>query len=38
MAFRRGSDAKDGFTKSWIQLLMVFVKTMSYSILVNGEP
>ena len=27
-----------GFTESWIQLMMVGVKRVSYSILVNGEP
>ena len=27
-----------GFTKRWIKLLMLCVKTVSYSILVNGEP
>ena len=27
-----------GFTKRWITLLMLCVKTVSYSILVNGEP
>jgi len=27
-----------GFTERWIQLIMVGVKTVSYSILVNGEP
>ena len=27
-----------GFTKRWITLLMLCVKTISYSILVNGEP
>ena len=38
MAFLQGSDVKDGFTERWIQLLMVFVKIVSYFILVNGEP
>ena len=27
-----------GFTERWIQLMMVGVKTVSYSVLVNGEP
>jgi len=27
-----------GFTKKWIKLMMLCVKTVSYSILVNGEP
>ena len=27
-----------GFTERWITLLMLYVKTISYSILVNGEP
>ena len=27
-----------GFTKKWITLLMLCVKIVSYSILVNGEP
>ena len=27
-----------GFTERWIQLMMMGVKTVSYSILVNGEP
>ena len=27
-----------GFTERWIKLLMLCVKTVSYSILVNGEP
>ena len=27
-----------GFTERWIQLMMVGVKRVSYSILVNGEP
>jgi len=27
-----------GFTERWIKLLMLCVKTISYSILVNGEP
>ena len=29
---------KMGFTEHWISLLMLCVKTMTYSILVNGEP
>ena len=27
-----------GFTKRWVKLFMLCVKTVSYSILVNGEP
>ena len=27
-----------GFTEKWIKLMMLCVKTVSYSILVNGEP
>ena len=27
-----------GFTKKWIKLMMLCVRTVSYSILVNGEP
>ena len=27
-----------GFTERWVQLMMVGVKTVSYSVLVNGEP
>ena len=27
-----------GFNKRWIQLIMGRVKTVSYSVLVNGEP
>ena len=29
---------KMGFTKNWISLMMLCVKTVTYSILVNGEP
>ena len=29
---------KMGFTKHWISLMMLCVKTVTYSILVNGEP
>ena len=29
---------KMGFTKHWIRLMMLCVKTVTYSILVNGEP
>ena len=29
---------KMGFTERWIQSMMAGVKTISYSILVNGEP
>jgi len=29
---------KMGFSEHWIKLLMLCVKTVSYSILVNGEP
>ena len=29
---------KMGFTDHWINLMMLYVKTMTYSILVNGEP
>ena len=27
-----------GFEKRWINLMMICVKTVSYSIIVNGEP
>ena len=29
---------KLGFNKRWINLMMTYVKTVSYSVLVNGEP
>ena len=29
---------KKGFKEQWIKLMMVCVKTVTYSILVNGEP
>ena len=29
---------KMGFNERWIKLIMACVKTVSYSILVNGEP
>ena len=29
---------KLGFCDSWIRLMMVYVTTVSYSILINGEP
>ena len=29
---------KLGFNERWINLMMVCVKTVSYSVLVNGEP
>ena len=29
---------KMGFTEHWINLMMLCVKTVTYSILVNGEP
>lgn len=29
---------KMGFHKKWILLIMMFVPTVSYSVLINGEP
>ena len=29
---------KMGFNENWIGLIMVCIKTVTYSILVNGEP
>ena len=29
---------KMGFSEKWIELIMVYVKTVTYFILVNGEP
>ena len=29
---------KMGFQEKWIQLIMICVKTVSYSVLINGEP
>ena len=29
---------KLGFNERWVQLIMGYVKTVSYSVLVNGEP
>ena len=31
-------DEKNGVCEQWIGLIMVCVKTVTYSILVNGEP
>lgn len=37
-AFLESLMRKMGFIVRWIKLLMVRMKTVSYSILVNGEP
>ena len=29
---------KMGFSKRWINLIMICVKTITYSVLINGEP
>ena len=33
-----GNDEKDGFHEMWISLMMMCVTTVSYSVLINGEP
>ena len=33
-----GYNEEDGVNDQWISLLMLYVKSISYSILVNGEP
>ena len=37
-AYLKSVMAKMGFTDHWINLMMLCVKTVTYSILVNGEP
>ena len=36
--FRKGDEEDGFFSEKWIGLIMVCVKTVTYSILVNGEP
>ena len=38
MAFLEGIMRRMGFNEGWINLIMLCVKTVNYSVLVNGEP
>ena len=37
MVLFRGDNKEEGFRERWINLVMGCVKTISYSVLVNGE-
>ena len=37
-AFLEGIMRRMGFNEEWIHLIMLCVKTITYSVLVNGEP
>lgn len=38
MRLSKGSDVEDGFHLKWVDLIMVEVSSLSYSVLVNGVP